>query len=223
MIDTEELKLRAAIAQKISKVVADIGWIGKDGMNKDQKYKFVQASDVFDKVNDACRAHGIITVSDVMEISHEEIVSKTGTAGVRSEIRMKITLIDADTGYSLSGTFPGIGQDYGDKSANKAITSTRKYGLLGMLGIPTGEDPDERDPEPMQPAQRGAAAPVGPTTAEVYKQGAAAGFWADGNGFIKWIRENVYSCRDASKEHKLDFEQTREIASTIRVLAAAAQ
>lgn len=139
---------RGALAKKISAIVKDIGYIEKTGKNKDQGYNYASAALVFDEVNAAAHKLGVAIIATCNEIEHTEITSKSGTRGLQTTMKVTVEFIDGDTGYTLGGTFPAVGVDYGDKSASKAITAGRRHAVLGFLGIPTGTDPDEKDPEP---------------------------------------------------------------------------
>jgi len=154
----EDMEYKAAIAKKLSAAVHATGWVKKSGTNKDKGYKYSSASDVFDAINDAFFENGLASFADTISVDYEEVTSKAGAAGMTAKLIVRITIMDTDTGYSISAEFPGVGICYEGKATNKAITYARKYGLLGMLGLPTGDDPDlkgtdgdKTDPPPATP------------------------------------------------------------------------
>jgi len=188
---TEHLSIcPKGLAVKISKVLKKIGWIEKNGENKFHKYCFASASEVFSEVNSACQEFGITSIASVIPDSIRHVEMSGEKTSLRTEFVMMISLIDNETGDTWTSTFPGLGIDTGDKGVNKAITSARKYGLLGMLGIPTGKDPDEESPN-IQRAQK-AKDPEPPAIHQL------KAMWNtkrktndDANKFKDWIRENT--------------------------------
>lgn len=142
----------AVLAAKISQAVQDIGWIGKDGVHV-QGWKYASAEAVNDAVNAALHKNKVLAIASIDECEHHEIASTKGVAGIRTDVWVRITLIDTESGHSIESRFPAIGIDYGDKSSNKALTFARKYGLLTMIGIARGEDPDGQDVAPFVPTQ----------------------------------------------------------------------
>ena len=53
-----------------------------------------------------------------------------------------LTLIDAESGETVSCSGIGSGQDPGDKAAMKACTASLKYAWMMTLAMATGDDPE---------------------------------------------------------------------------------
>jgi hypothetical protein len=100
----------------------------------------VQASAVADKVRaELSRLNVAMTPTQIDVIS--EGLTPSGKQALLT-LRFTWTLIDGDTGETISFQSIGTGADSGDKAAYKAATGALKYALLTVFLIPTGDDPE---------------------------------------------------------------------------------
>lgn len=127
---------KSSLVAKLVRVMANIERVEKNGRNDFHKYDYVTESDVMDAV----RKH--LIKENVFILSSVEMSQKDGDT---VSVSMKHTLIDGDTGDKLEAKSLGIGQDKGDKAANKAVTAACKYFLLKTFLIGTGDDPEATD------------------------------------------------------------------------------
>ena len=116
------------IAKKFVEVMKECSHVAKNGTNDYHKYKYVTAADVLEKVNASLTKYGLATVE------------------------VTVTLIDAESGETLTLKGLGSGQDSSDKSVAKAQTMGIKYAYLSSIAIATSDDPeaDSRTDEVMQ-------------------------------------------------------------------------
>ena len=141
------------IAKKFVEVMKDCSHVAKNGTNDFHKYKYATATDVLEKVNASLTKHGIASVVTPSLLSMQEITTAKGNVEQLATVEVTVTLIDADSGETLTLKGLGSGQDSGDKSVAKAQTMALKYCYLNSLAIATSDDPeaDRHTDEVMQP------------------------------------------------------------------------
>lgn len=135
------------IAKKMVALMKECSYIQKDATNEHFKYRYVSAAAVLEKVNSACAELGLATITTPKIIS---------TDGKIATVEVTITVVDCESGETLTLTGIGSGQDTGDKAVMKAQTAALKYAWLMSLQISTGDDP-EAD---AKPDQQGSKQPV---------------------------------------------------------------
>lgn len=153
----------AKIAEAISAVMGEIGIVGKDGQNKFQNYKYAKMEDILQKLTPLIAKNGLAIIQTELDRSmfdNDSVIA----------IRYGFTIVHksgevwpdrpVQTGASRCRDSKG---GFDDKSLNKCHTAARKYFLLALFQIPTGdEDTDPDDSRPQQrapvPSPNGAAA-----------------------------------------------------------------
>lgn len=122
------------IAQRINAAMAEVDYIQKEkkqGMN----YSIVSHDAVTAKVRPILQGHGIVYYPRDLNVIQN---------GNRTEAVFKVRFenIDDRTDFIDVDTM-GYGVDPQDKGPGKAISYGVKYALLKVLGLETGDDPDE--------------------------------------------------------------------------------
>ncbi len=143
------------IAEAIITMMVKVGYIQKTGTNSFHNYKYAKIETLLEKVQPALTECGLVISQD--ELAHAVIADGN--------------LMEATYAFSLShrsgaqwGPIRHTGLaslrnskgGYDDKALNKCHTAARKYFILALLQIPTGDhvDPDEEEDKPeMQPRQ----------------------------------------------------------------------
>ncbi len=126
------------VALKILKVMEAVRSVAKDGFNSFHKYKYVTDASIVVEIRKQLIRNNLICVP-----SQESCT----LVGDLTTLLVKYTLIDADSGESLTTQVYGYGQDKGDKGIYKAATGAEKYYLLKTFLLPTDDDPEnEREP-----------------------------------------------------------------------------
>lgn len=129
----------------LSRVMADIGAVGKDQFNSQQHYKFRGIDDVYNAVQPALVRHGIIPVPTVDDHQLREVRTSKGNPAAHVTLRLRVDLFAPD-GSSVTASAFGEGLDVSDKATNKAMSGAYKYVLFQLFCIPTEESKDpERD------------------------------------------------------------------------------
>ena len=141
------------IAKKFVEVMKDCSHVAKNGTNDFHKYKYATATDVLEKVNAALTKHGIASVVTPSLLSMQEITTAKGNTERLATVEVTVTLIDAESGETLTLKGLGSGQDAGDKAVAKSQTMAIKYAYLNSLAIATSDDPeaDQHTDEVMHP------------------------------------------------------------------------
>lgn len=139
-----EISKSPKIYKAITKVMQEVGAIGKDSKNTQQNYKYRGIDAVYNGLNSVMAQNGIFTVCmDIIDEKISERASRSG--GVLFEYSATfIYRFYADDGSFVDHKSKGKGMDSGDKDTNKAMSVAHKYALLQVFAIPTD---DEKDPE----------------------------------------------------------------------------
>lgn len=132
-----------SIYESISKVMGEIGAVGKNTKNQQQGFMYRGIDAVMNAINPALVKHKVFVVPEVLEQTREERTNAKGTTLIYSIIKVKYTFY-AEDGTSVSATVIGEGMDTGDKATNKAMSIAFKYACFQVFCIPTEEmvDPD---------------------------------------------------------------------------------
>jgi len=127
------------LAQKLAKITGTLENVPKKGYNQAQKYRFARETDLVAAIRPYLAAAGVIITFSVTE--HEIIPRQNVDAkGLLTRVRLHWTVTDGHE--SLEGDMDGYGMDAGDKGIFKAITGAKKYILMTLFLIDTGDDPE---------------------------------------------------------------------------------
>jgi len=146
----------AKLAAKLVRLMKALSCVPKDKANKLQNYRYLSSDGLLARVNPACVEAGLSTVIQTEIINWKEVTKKGGMICQLVAAKVIITIIDADTGSSITTEGIGMGEDPGDKAFSKAQTQARKYAWMLALNISTGDDPeadektDSADEPPVQ-------------------------------------------------------------------------
>lgn len=137
-IDTKTMNLW----QKISAIQGEVGWVEKSGRNEMQKYNYVAAVDVFDRVRTLCVKYGVVIEPKMTG----KLVQLTYGAGKTTQAweGLGVFLVRNSDNPSefYEASVPGYAFDSGDKAAWKGHTGVLKYLCISLFLIPTGDDPE---------------------------------------------------------------------------------
>ena len=140
--------MEGKIYAAINGVMADVGAVGKNSYNEQQRFKFRGIDAIMNALYPALTKHKVFVVPEVLEQTREERESARGGRLIYSICKIKYTFF-ADDGSSVSAVTIGEGMDSGDKATNKAMAIALKYAFFQVFCIPTEEmiDPDSESPE----------------------------------------------------------------------------
>ena len=118
-------------------------------------YKAVADIDVLLKVKQSETKYGLVSIPVKQELVRSDQVMKQGRDGYTTVtfadiVKMTVRVINIDNPTeTIEVESFGRGLDTGDKGFGKASTYARKYALLNVYKIATGEDPDEQASQEM--------------------------------------------------------------------------
>ncbi len=140
------------IFELIGKAMTDIGSIGKDSYNPQQKFKYRGVDAVMNSLHPVMQKYGLFAVPDVLNQVREERITDKGGTLKYSILTVKYTMFAPD-GSSVCATVIGEGMDSGDKASNKAMSVAFKYAMFQLFCIPTEDfvDPDSETPPDSRP------------------------------------------------------------------------
>jgi len=153
-----------AIYRSIAGVIADVGAVAKDKVNKQQGFKFRSIDDVYNALHPALAKNKVFIVPRIIEQTREVVgVTKNGAKMTLVICKIKFTFY-AEDGSHIESVIIGEALDTGDKATNKAMAIAYKYACFQVFCIPTEEmlDPDAERPELNLANQKPAEAPKKP-------------------------------------------------------------
>lgn len=146
----------AQIAAAVVEVMNEVTFVSKDARNTHQNYKYASDGDILKQVQPAMAKAGLFFLQDEIsraEVAEGRLLAVTYSFRLVHKSGVTSPEVYRRTGMSLYKNERG---NYDDKAANKCQTAARKYFILSLFLIPTGEDPDAHDGE--------AKAPIGGAT-----------------------------------------------------------
>jgi hypothetical protein len=170
MEEKQEMGQVPAIFQAIAGVIADVGTVSKDKVNKQQGFKYRSIDDVYDALHPALAKNKVFIVPEILEQTREIVgTTKNGARMTQVICRIKFTFY-AEDGSHVEAVLIGEGMDTGDKATNKAMAIAYKYACFQVFCIPTEEmqqepelqkDPDSECPQEalVNPGKNGKAQP----------------------------------------------------------------
>ena len=123
------------IYQRINAVMGEASYVRKDGNGpKGLPYKSVSHDTVTAKLRGPMQTHGIVMLSDIVELKQD---------GNRTEVKMAISFVNIDNPADrVVVHFFGHGVDNQDKGIGKAISYAIKYCLLKTFLLESGTEDD---------------------------------------------------------------------------------
>lgn len=137
------------IYESIAAVMDEIGVIGKDKVNTQQKFNYRGVDDVMNALSPAFIKHRLFMVPEVLEQSRERRTTGKGGELIYSVCKVRYTFY-AEDGSNVQAVVIGEGMDSGDKASNKAMAVAFKYVCFQVFCIPT-EEMTKADAAPVDP------------------------------------------------------------------------
>lgn len=128
----------------LARCIADVRAVGKDGVNKEQKYNFRGIDAVVNAVHPVLAKHRVVIVPHAAIPRYTPVTSRNGSAGriIDLELTYRVYGPGGPKDY-IDATVFGESADYGDKATAKAFSVGYRICLLQLLNLPTDEpDPD---------------------------------------------------------------------------------
>lgn len=128
-----------SLAQKMLVITSQVGNIKKSKYNKAQDYWYATEVDILRALRPLLTKAGVFIQFSVVDC---QVVPRDGRS-LLTQVQLDYVVTDGTD--TISGSCFGYGMDTGDKGVYKAITGAKKYALMLLFLIDTGDDP-ESDP-----------------------------------------------------------------------------
>lgn len=132
-----------ALAMKLAEAILAVGYVQKSGLNKYDNYSYATEADIAEKVRAELGKRHVIMLPDVVEHEVRDVSAVSPKMPFMSIVRVKYTLVDGESGETLSFHCIGTGADRGDKCSYKSLTGAQKYAMMKLFLISTGDDPED--------------------------------------------------------------------------------
>ena len=127
------------ILKKLLTIKKGIVSLGKDARNEYQKYDYVSSSKVLGSIRNLMNDNEVLLIPEIQS-------AKIGNVGkqILTELNMKMTWVDVESGEILPCLWYSQGADMGEKGPGKAATYSEKMFILKFFNIPTDQDDPDK-------------------------------------------------------------------------------
>lgn len=142
------------VVAAISRVMKEVGAVEKRGENKFHGYKYSTAADVAFALQRLMAENGLVVIQRERDTRYDDAM---GMLAVRYDFDVMHASGDALAPVQMTGMSRAKDSKGGfdDKATNKCHTAARKYFLLSLFQIPSGDYPDpDADETPAAPPPR---------------------------------------------------------------------
>jgi hypothetical protein len=139
-----------SLATKIAQIAGLITGVEQDGMNKHLNYRYTRPETVYRTVKPLLAERQVALLPSITAVHRHDTGEKTqkGSSKVLTTVEITYTLCDGESGETLTMTWFGEGEDWGDKGVAKATTVAMRTFLIHLFQIPAGEDDVDPDAGP---------------------------------------------------------------------------
>lgn len=141
----------SSIYAKLAAAISDVERIGKDGTNSHFKYKYTSAEQVYRVIRGPLLKHGLVVIPEAT--GYEANVDENSGIALGT-VRLRLRIIDTETGEQIESQWYGEGQDKGDKAVYKAVTGGMKTWLKHLFLLPADDDPEADASTDKAPARK---------------------------------------------------------------------
>ncbi|UYL93862.1 ERF superfamily protein [Geobacillus phage vB_GthS_PK2.1] len=129
---------------KIANIMGELDRIPKSGYNKQFDYYYVTESDVVGAVRPLMAKYKLVMMPSLKKYKTETIQGKYNKM-VMGTVEIEWIVRDAESYEQVKFTMLGKGLDNLEKDIYKAITGNKKYALITLFMIDSGDDPERND------------------------------------------------------------------------------
>lgn len=135
---------KQSIFLKVANVMGAIDRIPKSGYNKQHEYHYVTESDVVGAVRPLMAKEKLVLFPSIKTYKSQEFQTKYSKV-ILGTIEIEWVLRDAESYEQVKFTMLGKGTDTMEKDIYKSITGNKKYALITLFMIDSGDDPERND------------------------------------------------------------------------------
>src|ERR1035437_4332329 len=126
--EKQQEKAQKGLVKKLCEVMTSAGYVKKRGHNEIQNYDYATEADVLDMLRGELAKLDVFIFPSVVSVARTaHYVTKSNAQMWASDVMIKWTFLDGDSGETHECMMPGCGTDTGDKGLYKAITGSSKY------------------------------------------------------------------------------------------------
>jgi len=156
------------LASKMLKVIKAVeGKVEKTGWNNFHKYKYITEADITEAIRPALLDNNLVIFTSLVSSTEMSPAGKNNEQKVY-QIIFEHTLVDADSGESITLQSAGTGADALDKSIYKSQAGAFKYFIMKNFFI-SGDSEDPENDSTTKPAAPATKAPAPKVAAPVTK------------------------------------------------------
>lgn len=135
---------KQSIFLKVANIMGDLDRVPKSGYNKNHDYHYVTESDVVGAVRPLMAKNKLVMMPSIKTYKQEDIATKYSKLYMGT-IEIEWILRDAESYEQVKFTMIGKGTDNLEKDIYKAISGNKKYALISLFMIDSGDDPERND------------------------------------------------------------------------------
>lgn len=135
---------KQSIFLKVANVMGAIERIPKTGYNSQHQYHYATESDVVGAVRPLMAKEKLVMFPSIRNYKTEEFKTKYSSV-ILGTIEIEWILRDAESYEQVKFTMLGKGTDTMEKDIYKSITGNKKYALITLFMIDSGDDPERND------------------------------------------------------------------------------
>jgi hypothetical protein len=135
---------KRSIFQKIANVMGGLDRVPKSGYNKKFEYYYVTESDVVGAVRPLMAKEGLVMMPSIKSYQQSDLATKYSTMYMGT-IEIEWIVRDTESYEMIKFTMIGKGTDNLEKDIYKAISGNKKYALISLFLIDSGDDPERND------------------------------------------------------------------------------
>lgn len=117
--------------------------VGKNNVNKEQKYKYRSIEDVVNAMAPVLVANDLMIVPHCRSAVSSEYITKSGTKMQRVVMHMDYKILCTKDGSEYTASIANEGSDMTDKASNKCLSFCYKYMLAQAFCIPFADMGDD--------------------------------------------------------------------------------
>lgn len=135
---------KQSIFLKVANIMGSLDRVPKSGYNKAHDYKYVTESDVVGSVRPLMAREKLVMMPSIKTYKVEDVPTKYSKLYLGT-IEIEWILRDAESYEQVKFTMIGKGTDTLEKDIYKAISGNKKYALISLFLIDSGDDPERND------------------------------------------------------------------------------
>lgn len=133
-----------SIYKKIAQVMGQMDRIPKSGYNKTHDYHYATESDIVGACRPLMAETGLVMTPSIKRYKVDKVATRNSSLYI-GETVIEWEVRDVDSYEVIKFTMIGKGADMLEKDIYKSVTGNKKYALIVLFLIDSGDDPERND------------------------------------------------------------------------------